>query len=173
MEQKLAWIFDKPQFRSWVHEADRFLAEEARRPLEKQLQSRRIGDVLLRGYLKPTQAHLFPARNYFVVTLSASGPLEELARSLGHEMGHTFHYSLANDTLVSLYLGASWSRDSEVEKFCDEFMCRWLRVADMQRACEFLSQLFPERLGEYERLLRKEQCNDPRQLLLPLQPAHF
>lgn len=112
-------------------EADRFLAAVPRMKLLEQLRARHIGAVEFIAKWFPASLSIMDNGRFLVSFNDVNTPKED-AESLGHELGHTFHYDLATRP-PRLLIPPSEEVSDElfdlVERFCDAFSERWLTLA--------------------------------------------
>ena len=112
-------------------DADRFLQNfKNSKDIVSQLNNRRIYTVKFEKLLI-SSAGLYIESGSFVVVLNDLNTEEDMAISLGHEIGHTFHFDLSVTPPVVI-CGLSEQNEEEVEKFCDRFSELWLEQADKE-----------------------------------------
>jgi hypothetical protein len=122
-----------PEF-DWAGTADAFLAELQRANLSITEQMRRRKIVRLE--IKPLLCNggIKIEKGYFVVVFNYETTLEEKMETLGHEIGHTFHYDLVPSEPCLLCSKARESEDvfNRLEEFCRIFAKRWLKLNSVE-----------------------------------------
>ncbi|MBX4210831.1 hypothetical protein KW783_02545 [Candidatus Parcubacteria bacterium] len=87
--------------RMWVRNANKYLNRISGMTLQEQLRDRKITKIQIRKLLCP--AGLATNENGFVIFISDLISESEYALSIGHELGHTFHFDLSSNEPRNLY----------------------------------------------------------------------
>ena len=115
----------------FASDADRFLQNfKNNKDIVSQLNNRRIYKVKFEQLFSSSGLGIEEDGNFFVF-LNDLLTEEEMANSLGHELGHTFHFDLSVMP-PAVVCGLSEQNEEEVEKFCDMFSELWLEQVDKE-----------------------------------------
>lgn len=153
--QTLAVLFPALPF---APEADRFLSRVPRMKLLEQLQARRVGAVEFVEQLSAAGLSIMDDGRFLLSFNDLSTP-EEDAESLGHELGHTFHYDLSSrPPRLRIPPPEAMSAVSFdlIERFCDAFSERWLLLVGRElvmKAAQNQRQLIGQRFYILEEAL--------------------
>mgnify|MGYP001564104733 CR=1 FL=1 len=110
---------------SFACDADEFLRKWSENTdVVAQLRERRIFRVEVVPLFISGAGILFGDDSNFLVYLNDFYPPEEQAYSLGHEIGHTFHFDLSKNPPQSSY--PREAQDPVAESFCKEFSLLWV-----------------------------------------------
>ena len=110
---------------SFARDADEFIRKwSGNADIVAQLRERRIYRVEIVPLFVSGAGILFGDDGNFLVWLNDFYPPEEQAYSLGHEIGHTFHFDLSKTPPRSSY--PRQAQDPVVESFCKEFSLLWV-----------------------------------------------
>lgn len=110
---------------SFARDADEFLCKwKKSADIVAQLRDRRIFKVEIVSLLVSGAGILFGDDGNFLVWLNDFYHPEEQTYSLGHEIGHTFHFDLSKNPPQSSY--PREAQDPVVESFCKEFSLLWI-----------------------------------------------
>lgn len=128
-----------PEF-AWVAGADDFHEElQSKRPtLIEQLRQRKIARTEVKPLLFPGGCRVEKER--FIIVFDDQSTLQEKFKTLGHEIGHTFHYDLTSTKLILLCPEARISEKvfDRVEEFCKIFAERWLKLNSIDQIPEII-----------------------------------
>jgi len=115
-------------------EADRFLTAVPRMKLLEQLRARHVGAVECIPKWFPAGLSIMDDGRFLLSFNDVNTP-EQDAESLGHELGHTFHYDLSARPPRPLLPPPEEISDELfdlVEQFCDAFSEAWLARVDKE-----------------------------------------
>jgi hypothetical protein len=114
-------------------EADRFLASCSEKSLAEQLHERRITKIEKKPMLSTAGLTYGPDQN-LTVWINEYARQEWYSESLGHELGHTFHFDLSTTPPTPFFTWRDCSEEmyETVEHFCDYFAEYWRFVNDGQ-----------------------------------------
>lgn len=114
---------------TFAHQADEFLTKWKDNPdVVSQLRERRIHKVKFQPLFSSGGLGLQSDGSFFVA-LNNIFYSEELALSLGHEIGHTFHHDLSTTPPTH---NISEIPHEQLEDFCDAFAELWLAQQSVQ-----------------------------------------
>lgn len=113
----------------FAKDADKFLAKRrGNSDAVSELRERRICIVKFQPLFSDAGLGITDDGNFFVA-LNEQLPSEELAQSLGHEIGHTFHNDLS--TTPPTHSAPNVPLE-QLEGFCDAFAKLWLSQRSKQ-----------------------------------------
>ncbi len=117
---------------SFSKDADVFLQSiMGGKNIVEQLLERRITNFEMKDLISSAGIFIADDGN-FGIAFQITDTLLEKARSLGHEIGHTFHFDLTSNPPRPMLNRREISPEmfDIVEAFCDEFSLRWLEIND-------------------------------------------
>ena len=131
--QILPWLaFSKP--------ADQWLESMRGQTIEAKLESRRITKVCVEEMISTAAIGIGKDNNLTVYFNYYGTSLQDCIESLGHEIGHTFHYDLSKTPPIKI---TDDDRDEKllyiIEDFCNLFSLKWIMVNDkkeIERCCK-------------------------------------
>lgn len=114
--------------------ADRWLIYTKDWPIIDQLRDRKISEI--RVTIIMAMGLLVPIRDCgFRVLLDWDSSAKDHLETLGHEIGHTFHFNLAKNPPESFFeinRGSNFYKNL-IEPFCDAFSEKWIEINDLEK----------------------------------------
>lgn len=130
-------------------EAKRFLADTVGWSVVDQLKSRGIRKII-RFPIKKSDGWLVPHGRRFDIFVHDENCISEQAITVGHELGHTFHFLLQRGRQRDFLRHFRSSGPNapfvyeRVESFCRRFAEKWLAVGNNRAEIEDILANFPE-----------------------------
>jgi len=126
---------------AFAKEADAFLSACPDMAVPEQLRARKINRIELKSLLSSGGLRINPGKDSFSVQLNDLGKTNEWAETLGHEIGHTFHFDISVRPLLDLCAGCRKDKDKigkfeMIENFCNEFSRRWSEINVKEKVAE-------------------------------------
>lgn len=141
----------------FAKEADEWLKSIHDKSIFWQLGSRRIGYLEILPILSTAGLGINSRTGKFMVVFNDYCELKHSFESLGHEIGHTFHFDLTKNPPVEIIDQNSHEfmydfvdghpKGFLIEDFCDAFSLRWMAINDREKV--------------------NKDCADKEDLLLP------
>lgn len=124
----------------FARDADLFLASCRNLAISQQLATRNIRRVELASLFSSGGIGVDREGNFFV-QFNDLGTADEWAETLGHEIGHTFHFDISRKPLVDMCEICrndknQMVRFESIEDFCNEFLRRWLEINSKEKVAE-------------------------------------
>ena len=111
--------------------ADEFLRKVTSESIISQFRARRISMIRIAPLLSGGGIEI-GCDNNFIISLRDVNTLLEKAQSLGHEIGHTFHFDIKEVPPRDYFDRVTISETlfNQIEDFCTEFSHYWLMAND-------------------------------------------
>lgn len=108
--------------------------------ISEQLQERKILEIKVKPLL--TYGGIGKMLGGFRIYLNDWNSVDDHVKTLGHEIGHTFHCVVHKLVVVSLFPDRPLVVfEDDVEKFCDTFSDQWLLINEHRAVKEFLNKM--------------------------------
>ena len=125
----------------FARRADEWLESIKEKTIQEQLEERKIYSVTIWRNWKDSDGFCLCFGFGFFFILGKKAEKHDL--TLGHEIGHTFEFDLAQDCNREIHTQdyLAGSAHDIVEDFCEAFAKRWVAANDKEAITLFLSQL--------------------------------